>query len=382
RVVCSGEALPYDLQQRCFERLDVKLYNLYGPTEAAVDVTAWECRRDDPQRNVPIGRPIANTRIYIVDAQLQPTPIGVPGELLIGGTPVGRGYYNEPNLSAEKFITDPFSDDPHARLYRTGDLARYRPDGNIEFLGRIDHQIKLRGLRIEPGEIEAVLRTYPAVDDCVVIAKTEDARTFLIAYVATASRDIAGLRDHLRGKLADYMVPSQFVALASLPLLPNGKINRKALPAPAAADDAARPYAPAVTPREMLLASIWQQVLQLPSVGIHDNFFELGGDSILSIQVIARANRAGLRVTAQQLFQYQTIAQLAAAPDAHAAPAPVASPLGDAPLTPVQHWFFEQDLDAPSHYNQTVLIEVPADLDAARLADAFRQVCEHHDALR
>ncbi|MBH9643658.1 amino acid adenylation domain-containing protein [Burkholderia vietnamiensis] len=382
RVVCSGEALPHDLQQRCFERLDVKLYNLYGPTEAAVDVTAWECRRDDPQRIVPIGRPIANTRIYIVDAQLQPTPIGVPGELLIGGTPVGRGYYNEPNLSAEKFITDPFSDDPHARLYRTGDLARYRPDGNIEFLGRIDHQIKLRGLRIEPGEIEAVLRTYPAVDDCVVIAKTEDARTFLIAYVATASRDIAGLRDHLRGKLADYMVPSQFVALASLPLLPNGKINRKALPAPAAADDAARPYAPAVTPREMLLASIWQQVLQLPSVGIHDNFFELGGDSILSIQVIARANRAGLRVTAQQLFQYQTIAQLAAAPDAHAAPAPVASPLGDAPLTPVQHWFFEQDLDAPSHYNQTVLIEVPADLDAARLADAFRQVCEHHDALR
>ncbi|WP_155754027.1 AMP-binding protein, partial [Burkholderia vietnamiensis] len=157
RVVCSGEALPHDLQQHCFERLDVKLYNLYGPTEAAVDVTAWECRRDDPQRIVPIGRPIANTRIYIVDAQLQPTPIGVPGELLIGGTPVGRGYYNEPDLSAEKFIADPFSDDPHARLYRTGDLARYRADGNIEFLGRIDHQIKLRGLRIEPGEIEAVL---------------------------------------------------------------------------------------------------------------------------------------------------------------------------------------------------------------------------------
>ena len=167
RVVCSGEALPHDLQQRCLERLDVKLYNLYGPTEAAVDVTAWECRRDDPHRIVPIGRPIANTRLYIVDAQMQPTPVGVPGELLIGGTPVGRGYHGEPELSAEKFVADPFSADPLARLYRTGDLARYRPDGNIEFLGRIDHQIKLRGLRIEPGEIEAALTSHPLVDAAV-----------------------------------------------------------------------------------------------------------------------------------------------------------------------------------------------------------------------
>ncbi|VWB89747.1 non-ribosomal peptide synthetase [Burkholderia lata] len=382
RVVCSGEALPHDLQQRCLERLDVRLYNLYGPTEAAVDVTAWECRRDDPHRIVPIGRPIANTRLYIVDAQMQPAPVGVAGELLIGGTPVGRGYHGEPELSAGKFIADPFSADPLARLYRTGDLARYRPDGNIEFLGRIDHQIKLRGLRIEPGEIEAALRTHPSVDDCVVIAKTEGARTFLIAYVATAAPDIADLRGYLGGKLADYMVPSQFVALESLPMLPNGKINRKALPLPANVIDAARPHAPAVTPREILLASIWQDVLQLPSVGIHDNFFELGGDSILSIQVIARANQAGLRVTAKQLFQYQTIAQLAAAPEEQAAHAPTLSPLGEAPLTPVQHWLFEQEIDAPSHYNQTVLIQVPADIDASRLGDAFRQVYEHHDALR
>ncbi|WP_230684381.1 amino acid adenylation domain-containing protein [Burkholderia cepacia] len=382
RVVCSGEALPYDLQQRCLERLDVRLYNLYGPTEAAVDVSAWECKRDDPHRIVPIGRPIANTRLHIVDAHMQPTPLGIAGELLIGGTPVGLGYHGEPELSAEKFIADPFSTDPRARLYRTGDLARYRPDGNIEFLGRIDHQIKLRGLRIEPGEIEAALRTHPAVDDCVVIAKTEGIRTFLIAYIATATPDLADLRDYLGGKLADYMVPSQFVALASLPMLPNGKINRKALPAPADTIDAARPHAPAVKPREILLASIWQDVLQLPSVGIHDNFFELGGDSILSIQVIARANRAGLRVTAKQLFQYQTIAQLAAAPDERATHASSVSPLGDAPLTPVQHWFLEQETNAPSHYNQTVLIQVPADIDASRLADAFRQVHEHHDALR
>ncbi|SFW64755.1 non-ribosomal peptide synthase domain TIGR01720 [Burkholderia sp. NFACC33-1] len=313
---------------------------------------------------------------------MQPVPVGVAGELLIGGTPVGRGYHGEPELSAEKFIADPFSNDPHARLYRTGDLARYRPDGNIEFLGRIDHQIKLRGLRIEPGEIEAALREHPSVDDCVVIAKTDGARTFLIAYVATASPDIADLRGHLSGKLADYMVPSRFVALESLPMLPNGKINRKALPVPADTVDATRLHAPAVTPREVLLASIWQDVLQLQSIGIHDNFFELGGDSILSIQVISRANQAGLRVTTKQLFQYQTVAQLAAAPEERAAHAPSVSPLGDAPLTPVQHWFFEQEIDAPSHYNQTVLIQVPSDIDASTLADAFRQVHEHHDALR
>ncbi|KWB39651.1 non-ribosomal peptide synthetase [Burkholderia ubonensis] len=382
RVVCSGEALPYDLQQRFFERLDARLYNLYGPTEAAVDVTAWECRRDDPHRNVPIGRPIANTRVYIVDAQMQPVPVGVAGELLIGGTPVGRGYHGEPELSAAKFIADPFSADPHARLYRTGDLARYRADGNIEFLGRIDHQVKLRGLRIELGEIEATLREHPSVADCVVIAKTDGDRTFLIAYVATASADVAELRGYLSGRLPGYMVPSRFVALPSLPLLPNGKINRKALPVPADPVDEARPDAPAVTPREILLASIWKDVLQLPSIGIHDNFFELGGDSILSIQVISRANQAGLRLTAKQLFQHQTIAQLAAAPEERAAHAPTVSPLGEAPLTPVQHWFFDQDVDAPSHYNQTVLIQVPADIDESRLADAIRQVYEHHDALR
>jgi non-ribosomal peptide synthase protein (TIGR01720 family) len=382
RIVCSGEALAYDLQQRCLARLDVHLYNLYGPTEAAVDVTAWECRRDDQRHIVPIGRPIANTRLYIVDSAMQPTPLGVAGELLIGGVAVGRGYHGEAELTAAKFISDPFSDDPHARLYRTGDLARYRDDGNVEFLGRIDHQIKLRGLRIEPGEIEAVLRQHPSVDDCVVTAKTDGLRTFLIAHVATTSPAPLDLRGYLSGRLPDYMVPSRFVTLTALPLLPNGKINRKALPAPAEPVDAARANAPAVTPREILLASIWQDVLQLPSVGIHDNFFELGGDSILSIQMISRANQAGLRVTAKQLFQHQTIAQLAAAPEEQAAHASDVSPLGDAPLTPVQHWFFEQQIDEPSHYNQTVLIQVPAAIDASKLADAFQQIHDHHDALR
>ncbi|MFM0286805.1 non-ribosomal peptide synthetase [Paraburkholderia megapolitana] len=382
RVVCSGEALPFDLQQRFFERLDARLFNLYGPTEAAVEVSVWECRRDDPQGIVPIGKPIANARLYIVDAQMQPVPVGIAGELMIGGVPVGRGYYGDPELSAAKFIADPFSSNPQDRLYRTGDLSRFRPDGNIEFLGRIDHQIKLRGFRIELGEIEGTLRKHPAVGDCVVIAKIDGPRTSLIAYVATSLSDTSGLRGYLREHLPSYMVPSTFVALESLPLLPNGKINRKALPVPAEIVDDTHTDAPAVTPREVLLSSIWKDVLQLSSIGIHDNFFELGGDSILSIQVVSRANQAGLRITAKQLFQYQTIAELAGARDERSAYASTVDPLGDAPLTPVQHWFFDQDVDTPSHFNQTVLIQVPADIDESRLADAIQQVYEHHDALR
>ncbi|WP_450460701.1 non-ribosomal peptide synthetase, partial [Streptomyces sp. NPDC001056] len=259
RVVCSGEALPHDLQQRCLERLDVELYNLYGPTEAAVDVTAWECRRDDPHRIVPIGRPIANTRLYIVDAQMQPTPIGVAGELLIGGTPVGRGYHGEPELSAEKFIADPFSADPLARLYRTGDLARYRHDGNIEFLGRIDHQIKLRGLRIEPGEIEAALTSHPLVDAAVVALRGVDDGARLVGWLCSSHPEaelIEAVRGHLRQRLPDYMVPSAFVVVSAFEHLPNGKLDRTRLPEPGDGLDHVAP----VNALEAQLAAIWQEV--------------------------------------------------------------------------------------------------------------------------
>ncbi len=382
RVICSGEALAADLQQKFFERLPAELHNLYGPTEAAVDVTFWQCRPNDSRRSVPIGRPIANTRIYIVDEFLQPCPIGIPGELLIGGIAVGRGYYREPELTRAKFIPDAFRSEPGALLYRTGDLARFGPDGVIEFLGRMDHQIKIRGFRIELGEIEETLRTHPLIADCVVVARNDGANTRLAAYIASGAAEIPDLRDFLKATLPGYMVPSAFVILEKLPLLPNGKINRKALPTPIEKADAARPRELPATPREKLLAAIWQEVLQISEVGIHDNFFELGGDSILSIQVVARANQAGLRITAKQFFQHQTVAELAAAPEAQPARQSGIGELGEAPLTPVQRWFFEQNLEEPSGFSQSVLLQVPADIDTGLLAEALHRIYVHHDALR
>ncbi|HEY6927654.1 MAG TPA: amino acid adenylation domain-containing protein, partial [Steroidobacteraceae bacterium] len=379
RVICSGEALAPDLQEKFFARLPAGLHNLYGPTEAAVDVTFWECRRGDPQPNVPIGRPIANTRIYIVDEFLQPCPVGIPGELLIAGVAVGPGYYHEPELTAARFIRDPFSDDPTARVFRSGDLARYRADGNIEFLGRLDHQIKLRGLRVEPQEIEATLRRHPSVEDCVVIAR-QAPQTRLIAYIVGTSANGPALREFLRERLPEFMVPADFISLEKLPLLPNGKLDRQGLPEPVLTDTA-RARAPARNERERLLVEIWQDVLQLPQVGIHDNFFASGGDSILSIQIVARAGEAGIHLTTRQFFQRQTIAELAAAAETPAVRASSVSPLGAAPLSPIQRWFFEQELPNPAGFTQTTLLEVPHDIDPSRLAEAFAQVHAHHEAL-
>ena len=236
RVICSGEALPYDLQERFFARLNAELHNLYGPTEAAVDVTHWQCQREGDSRLVPIGRPVANTQLYILDPYMQPVPIGVAGELHIGGVQVARGYLNRPELTAEKFIPDPFSDHPEARLYKTGDLVRYLPDGNIEFLGRLDFQVKMRGFRIELGEIEAVLSQHPAVGEVVVLAREDvpgDKR--LVAYVVPRPAPallVTELRDYSKEKLPDYMVPAAFIQLDALPLTPSGKVDRRSLPPP------------------------------------------------------------------------------------------------------------------------------------------------------
>ena len=242
RVICSGEALPFELQQRFFERSQAELHNLYGPTEAAVDVSYWACQRRSTRRSVPIGRPVANTQLYILDRHQQPVPIGVAGELHIGGVQVGQGYLNRPELTAEKFIDDPFSHpegtqagtSAGGRLYRTGDLARYLADGTIEYLGRLDGQIKLRGLRIELGEIEAVLQQHPAVREAVVLVKQATAGDQrLVAYVVAAQPDAtfatAELRSFLSTKLPDYMLPSAFVVLPALPLSPSGKADRRAL---------------------------------------------------------------------------------------------------------------------------------------------------------
>jgi amino acid adenylation domain-containing protein len=261
RVICSGEALPYDLQERFFARLGAELHNLYGPTEAAVDVTYWACERGSSSRTVPIGRPVYNTKMHVLDERLQPVPIGVAGELFIGGIQLARGYWNRPELTTERFIRDPLSDDPDARLYKTGDLARYRADGAIEYLGRLDFQVKIRGFRIELGEIEAALGQHGAVREVVVVAR-EDARgdKRLVAYLVARSQPAPmadELRAHLLKTLPDYMIPAAFVALESMPLNPNGKVDRKALPAPPTGrSELGRP---AVRPRDLLeeqLASI------------------------------------------------------------------------------------------------------------------------------
>jgi amino acid adenylation domain-containing protein len=311
RVVCSGEALSAELADRFFARLPgVELHNLYGPTEAAVDVTYQACAPGGRGALVPIGRPVANTRIYVLGARGNPVPAGMPGELHIGGVQVGRGYHARPRLTAERFVPDPFSRRPGARLYRTGDLARWREDGALDFLGRIDAQVKVRGFRIEPGEIEAALRAHPAVADAAVVARREaSGAERLVGYVVPrgAAPTPAELREHLGRRLPEHMVPAAFMELAALPLTPSGKLDRAALPEPEVRGERVAPRNPA----EEALAAIWAEVLRVPDVGVTDNFFELGGDSILSLRVAARAREAGFPLSIRQVALHPTVAALA-----------------------------------------------------------------------
>jgi acyl-CoA synthetase (AMP-forming)/AMP-acid ligase II len=293
---------------------DTRLINEYGPTETVVGCCVYEVPAGASLAGaVPIGRPIANTQLYILDAHLRPVPIGVPGELYIGGDGVARGYLNRPELTAEKFIPHPFGDQPGARLYKTGDLARYQPDQNIEFLGRIDDQVKIRGFRIELGEIEAVLCQHPSVHEAVVIVREDTpGDSHLVAYVvpqAQQSPSTSDLRSFLQEKLPEYMVPMAFVILERLPLTPNGKVDRRALPQP-------KRESPFVAPRnavEEALAGMWAEVLRLERVGIHDNFFALGGHSLLATQVVSRLRSAfQVELPVRRLFdEGSTVAGLA-----------------------------------------------------------------------
>jgi amino acid adenylation domain-containing protein len=316
QVICSGEALSFDLQERFFERISVKLHNLYGPTEASIDVTYWECQKRSTRAIVPIGRPIANTQIYILDKLQNAVPVAVPGELHISGEGLGRGYFNRPELTAEKFVPNPFSGKPGQRLYKTGDLARYLPDGNIEFLGRIDHQVKVRGFRIELGEIETVLTAHPGVRESVAIVREDEpGKKRLVAYVVARNEcapTTSELRGYLKDKLPDYMIPSGFMMLDALPLTPNGKLDSKALPAL----DQTRPELTEgfVAPRntaEQTIAQIWAQVLEVDSVGVNDNFFDLGGHSLLATQVMSRLREAfQIEIVLRALFENPTVAEL------------------------------------------------------------------------
>lgn len=391
RVICSGEALPMDLQRRFFTQLEkVELHNLYGPTEAAIDVTYWRCQPDDNRTTVPIGRPVANTQIYILDRQMQPVPIGVAGELYIGGVQVGRGYHNRSELTADKFVADPFVPESDAKLYRTGDLARHLADGTIEFLGRIDHQVKLRGFRIELGEIEAALVDDPAVREAVVLLRDDVVETAqLVAYIVPTeptamaqSTLTSSLRQRLATSLPDYMIPTHFLLLAALPLSPNGKLDRKALPMPEQQRHSDEYVAPQSDVEE-ILAAIWRDVLKQSSIGIHDNFFALGGDSILSIQVVAKAKQRGIGLTVQQLFQHQTIGQLAAVAQSEiTSSATQTAVVGLVPLTPIQRWFFAQNQPEPDHFNQSILLEISSTIVPTRLEKALHALLDHHDALR
>ncbi|AKJ04229.1 non-ribosomal peptide synthase protein (TIGR01720 family)/amino acid adenylation domain-containing protein [Archangium gephyra] len=387
-LFCGGEALPVELEHRLRAQLpSATLVNLYGPTEATIDATFARCPSPGSGPTVPIGRPIANTQLYLLDASLQPVPVGVPGELFLGGEGLARGYLRRPELTAERFIPHPFSGSPGARLYRTGDLARYLPDGSVEFLGRRDAQVKVRGFRVELGEVEAALAKHPAVREAVVVVREDNPGVRrLVAYVTGEPRAPGSdvLRAFLERELPAHMVPAAFVALEALPLSPNGKVDRKALPAPDAPHaEQSRAF---VAPRgevERKLAETWAQVLGHERVGIHDDFFELGGDSILAIQIISRAAQAGVHITAKQLFSHKTIARLAAvagsAPGVTAEQSLVTGPVVS---TPIQRWFFEQERVNPHHYNQALLFALREPWDVALLEQALQHLSQHHDVLR
>ncbi|MCY7362994.1 MAG: AMP-binding protein, partial [Ignavibacteria bacterium] len=337
---------------------------------------------------IPIGKPVANTQIYILDTQLNLQPVGIPGELYIGGVQVGKGYYNRIELSSEKFIKYIFSKDKNAKLYKTGDLVRYMTDGNIEYLGRIDNQIKIRGFRIELGEIEFVLNNYPGIKEAIVIAKEiKKGDKRLISFIVSEKGkevSVNDIRNFLKIKLPEYMIPSQIILLDELPLSLNGKVDRNKLSAyEFSRDELQTEYKEATVPVEEILVRIWKNILAVDKIGVNDNFFELGGDSIISIQIISQAIQNGLRITPKQIFQYQTIAELASVIE-YSAPVILNQNevKGDIPLTPVQHWFFEHTSENPDKFNHSVLLKVPSGLNENALEETMSMILKHHDALR
>ncbi|SDH57743.1 non-ribosomal peptide synthetase [Nonomuraea jiangxiensis] len=407
RVICSGEALPADLAADFHAVLPgCELHNLYGPTEAAVDVTYWRCL-PGAEGPVPIGRPVWNTTIHVLDRDLRPAAYG---ELYIGGVQVARGYLRRPGLTAGRFVPDPFGP-PGSRLYRTGDLARRRADGVVEYAGRADDQIKIRGFRVEPGEVEAVLAAHPGVRQAAVTAREDRPGVirlvgYIVPAVATSPSeapragaemvDPAGLREHVAARLPAHMVPAVFVSLDAMPLTASGKLDRRALPAPEPTP-APRPEAKAhagvvdaegteqvraeAVDAEGTLAGLFAEVLRLPSVGRTDDFFELGGDSILALHLTGRARRAGLAITARQVLELGTVRALAAVAGEGASVEPQESALGAVPATPIMGWLRERGPQI-DHFAQSMTLRLPQGVDGDRLTRALQVVLDHHDLLR
>ncbi|MGW8444293.1 non-ribosomal peptide synthase/polyketide synthase [Paenibacillus sp. S33] len=390
-VFASGEALPPQHAAR-FQQLvsslgGAKLINLYGPTEATVDVTYFDCEPEEEYAVIPIGKPIQNIRLYIVQEgteQLQ--PIGVIGELCIGGVGVARGYLNRAELTAEKFVADPFAggEAGYERMYRTGDLARWMPDGKIEYLGRIDHQVKIRGYRIELDEVESHLLKVESVREAVVMAHADETgqKHMVAYYVAGQELGASELRSELGRELPSYMVPSYFIQLEQMPLSPNGKIDRKALPAPEGSLQSRADYAEPRTAPERAMVAVWQAVLGVQTVGILDNFFDLGGDSIKAIQIASRVFQTGYKLDMKNLFRFPTIAGLAPHMHEVSRVAEQGEVSGETALLPIQHWFFAQERERPQHFNQAVMLYHATGFDETVVRQAMDHIVKHHDALR
>ncbi|MDH6108607.1 amino acid adenylation domain-containing protein/non-ribosomal peptide synthase protein (TIGR01720 family) [Kitasatospora sp. MAP12-44] len=385
RVVCSGEALPVEAQARFHSIFaSAELHNLYGPTEAAVDVTFWQCVRGDEGVSVPIGRPVANTRVYVLDGALRPVAPGVTGELYLAGVQLARGYLNRPGLTAERFVADPYGPDG-SRMYRTGDVCRWTDEGVLLYVGRCDDQVKIRGFRIELGEIENAVTRFAAVGQAAVIAREDrPGAKSLVAYVvprAGGAVDVDALRDHLVATLPEYMVPSAILPIEELPLSPSGKLDRRALPAPRY--DAASAGRAASTPVEETLCALFAQVLGLSAVGVDDSFFALGGDSIISIQLVSRARTAGFVLTPRDIFEAKTVARLAERVG-RAGAVIVEEPdagIGEVVPLPIMRRLLEQP-GPIGGFCQTVTVSTPRGLSADRLIGALNTIVDHHDALR
>ncbi len=384
--VIGGENLTRDQIQFWQENApNTLLFNEYGPTETVVGCVVYEASKWKQSGSVPIGRAISNTPVYVLDEALNPVPPGIAGELYISGPAVARGYHNRPGLTAERFLPDPFASVPNARMYKSGDTVRYLNNGHLIFLGRIDQQVKIRGYRIELGEIENILTGFPGIKSVAVIAKGTPARLF--AYFTgdiTPAPSIKELRRFLGQSLPEYMIPSEYIALEKIPLTANGKVDIKALPGPSVTrQELSTRYVAPQSENEVLLTAIFKDLLKKEKIGIHDNFFELGGDSIMSIQVIARAAQKGLKITPMQMFQNQTIALLASI--AQAAPVIRAEQClvsGSLMLAPIQKWFFDQPLEHENHWNQSVLLDVAGPMDKTALLKSIDALLRQHDALR
>ncbi|MEY9910141.1 amino acid adenylation domain-containing protein/non-ribosomal peptide synthase protein (TIGR01720 family) [Catenulispora sp. MAP12-49] len=389
-VVLAGEALSAQVVRDVREAMPgSRIANLYGPSEATVYATAWFAEDGLSEQAPPIGVPVARTRAYVLDQAMRPQPPGVEGELYLGGGGLARGYLGQPGLSASRFVADPFGV-PGERMYRTGDLVRWSAERGLEYIGRLDQQVKVRGFRIELGEVEEALRGCRGVGEAAATVSERDGDRRLIGYVValpdgSAAPDAEAVRRELGLTLPGYLVPSAVVVLDALPLNPNGKLDRSRLPDPGPAVHTAR-HVPPRTATERAFAAIWADILKVDPVGADDNFFQLGGDSILSIQVVARARQEGLTVTSRDVYRCQTVAALARCADAAgraqtAAPAAQAA-VGDSPLTPIQRWWLDSADGRPGHFAQALSLQLPDDVDAEALQNALNDLVTHHDALR